>query len=60
MNSLSPFGCMTDLGVSCALAVSEGAPFARSDILAAVSSRAVLLMFGGLVQPDEIVAEHNK
>ena len=60
VNSLSPFGCITDLGVSCVLALSEGAPFAKSEMLAAVSSKAVLLMLGGLAQPDEIVAEHNK
>ena len=37
-----------------------GAPLVKREMLAAVSSNAVELILGGLAQPEEIVAEHNK
>ena len=59
MKSLSPLGCMTDFGVSCEFARSEGAPLAKREMFAAVSSNAVVLRLGGLAQPENIVDEHN-
>ena len=51
---------MTDLGVYCFEACSAGAPLARSDMFAAVSSNAVEKRLVGLAQPEEIVVEHTK
>ena len=58
--SLSPFGCMTDLGVSCTPDCAEGAPLAKRIMLAAVSSNTMEFILGGLAQPEEIVVEHSK
>ncbi len=57
--TLSPLGWMTDFGGSCILLQAEGALVASSEMLAAVSIKAVLVRFGGLVQPGEIVAEQS-
>ena len=51
---------MTDLGVCCTEAQAAGALLARSEMLAAVSSKAVEKRLVGLAQPEEIVVEYNK
>jgi hypothetical protein len=49
---------MTDLGCVCMCARKDGALSARRVMFAAVSTRAVLLRHGGLVQPGKNVEEH--
>ena len=55
-----PFGCVMHLGAVCSFVRSAGAPVWSSDMLAPVSSRAVVFRFCGLVQPGVVCDEFTK
>ncbi len=57
MVTKDPLGCITNLFGSCCGARVAGASVCKSDMLAPVSSKAVVLRFDGLAQPGVVCRE---